>query len=71
MLEGLDRGTGAGAEDSVSIDGRAGHNVGQAPLYVGDRSPRRPYGEGEDYRYAEISSTSCALGLAPIRRTSG
>jgi hypothetical protein len=49
-LEGLERGPGAGAEDAVGVDGRAGQDGGQAVLDVGNRVTTVPDGEGQAYR---------------------
>ena len=49
-LEGLERGTCAGAEDAVGIDWRPREDCGQAVLHVGDRVTTVPDGERQAYR---------------------
>ena len=49
-LEGLEGGPGAGPEDAVGVDGRAGHESGQAVLDVGDGFTAVPDGERQAYR---------------------
>jgi hypothetical protein len=51
VLEGLDRGAGAGTEEAVGIDGRAhGQNGRQSVLNVRDRLALVTQGERKAYR---------------------
>ena len=59
VLEGLDGGAGAVTEHPVGVDGpAAAEDGGQPALDVETAAPRVPEGEGQAYRYAEISWSS-------------
>jgi hypothetical protein len=73
VLERLDGGPGAVAEDPIGVDqrGTTTQDRRQATLDIGNGFPLVTEGGRQAYRYAEISWSSWPLGLAPIRRTSG